>query len=143
MFQEAYAVESAGIAAAVRRGRAPLAALDRWRVGRGQTVEVGSTAREPLVVAVTDLAGAPSAGETVAFARVAGGGEPLSHSAPAAGGAHVGVSDERGQVLLDLQLPSQPDATIVVASALPDQVTAFRVVAHAPNEEIAARIAAV
>ena len=144
-FQDAYVVESSGIDALVGVSLdAPLdAGIGRLTnvAGDGQALEAGSTAREPLMVAVTDFTGAASAGETVSFSRVTGRAEVLGTLAVGSDSADARVTDERGQAFLDLRLPPFPDVTIVLATLPPDQVTAFRILSQLENAEVARLIA--
>jgi hypothetical protein len=131
---------SAALAAA--GNRQALTAAVRSRVakaaGDGQVTRAGSGAAEPLMLDVHDAAGAPAVGAAVAFVRIAGGAG-LSEPGRA---EESGTTGADGRIAVSLQLPDNPDVSLIAAVVNGDQIEHFGVVAAGDNEQIGEALAA-
>ncbi|MGE0814109.1 MAG: FG-GAP repeat domain-containing protein, partial [Vicinamibacterales bacterium] len=106
-------------------------------IGDGQAQRGGSSAREPLVVEARDSQGVVSVGRTVALSRLVGEAEVVGAGLAAPAESEPSSTDQTGRAQWSLLLPSLPDATVLVATLAPDQLSSFRVAAHFRNDEIA------
>jgi hypothetical protein len=96
--------------------------------GDGQAAEGGRVSPEPLIVEVKDLAGEPSAGETVLFSVLAGEAGLVDPARQEPRDADARLTDDHGHATAELILPSLPDASVVTATLPVEQAATFGVV---------------